>query len=713
MFFLLTINAFCNSEKYHERYKKSENKKEKEQVIVDWLAYSTQHDVREADSLFKSQIKHIGDYSAESKFKVYIYGLINKSTIDQTKIPHISELNFNKNTLDYYLLESFYNVCFNNELNKNIKDKLKAGQSQLKDANRKTIFALIFAHDAKTQKNFTLQENRLFKALKHAKRANIKQLTSTVLKDIASFYSEKEDFEKAVLYHQKGLDFAIADNRNYCQAFHTYKLGEIQYNIKNYHKAKDYFESALNEITFLKSHWLEAVILEGLGSTYLKSKNKQRAIYFYQRSLIKFYKIDNQEGIATIHKHLGRIYFNEKNYNLADNNYNLSQSYFEDLNNKEDLGEIFHYQAELELEKGNLHNAKIKIKKAIQLRKEFGKTIDLNNSYFLYSKISNRIGDFKTAHKYLTYYTNYQDSINGKQTQEKIAELSELYQAEQKEKRIINQQRKIKEQANQQLLKDQQLENTKLKNRQMITVLIFSVVLFLSILIIIYFKTKQNKLKKQQLEAELKQTLLRSQMNPHFIFNSMSIIQSYIYDNDLKNSSKFLVNFSRLIRLILENSAKEFIMLSKEIEILERYLEIQKQRFEDRFNFEIRNLDNIETNSVLIPPMLLQPFIENALEHGELDKIKNGKIRITFKIENDLLIFGIEDNGIGRHAAMQKKIDSKLDKHKSMAIDITNSRIDLLNDKYKKAGFLFIQDLSEIGKQGTNVTIATPFQINK
>ena len=192
----------------------------------------------------------------------------------------------------------------------------------------------------------------------------------------------------------------------------------------------------------------------------------------------------------------------------------------------------------------------------------------------------------------------------------------------------------------------------------------------------------------------------------------MSIIQSYIYDNDLKNSSKFLVNFSRLIRLILENSAKEFIKLNLEIEMLERYLEIQKNRFEERFNYEIVNYDNLDTSSVLIPPMLLQPFIENSLEHGELNKVRNGKIRITFKIENDLLIFVIEDNGIGRQAAAEKKVKD-FNQHESMAIDITNSRIELLNDKYKKAGFLSIQDLSENGVSGTKVTIATLFQINK
>ena len=509
------------------------------------------------------------------------------------------------------------------------------------------------------------------------------------------------------------MDLAITEKRTFCEIHHIYNLGEIQLKINNYIKARNYFKTALSRVSNLKATYFEGKILGALGKSYEKTLHTKKAIKYYQKALICFYRIDDFEGVAAIHKYLGKSYFLDNNLNLAEKNYDLSKSYLEEINKEEQLAELYHYQAELALEKGNYQKAKGLINKSIKLRSKKGDAIELYNSYLLLSKISKSLKNYKEAHFYLEKYTKYQDSLNIQRTRERLAELSELYQSEQKEKRILEQQKEIKEQANEQLIKIQQLENTKLRNKQIITILVFSFVLFISILVIVYFKRKQEKLQKQQREVELKQTLLRSQMNPHFIFNSMSIIQSYIYDNDLTNSSKFLVNFSRLIRLILENSAKEFIKLNIEVEILERYLKIQKKRFEERFNYEIINDDSIDTSSILIPPMLLQPFIENSLEHGELNKVKDGKIRITFKIENDLLIFVIEDNGIGRQAAARKKNNDNFNDHSSMAIDITNSRIELLNDKYKKAGFLSIQDLNDDGESGTKVTIATPFQINK
>ena len=203
------------------------------------------------------------------------------------------------------------------------------------------------------------------------------------------------------------------------------------------------------------------------------------------------------------------------------------------------------------------------------------------------------------------------------------------------------------------------------------------------------------------------QTLLRSQMNPHFIFNSMSVIQSYIYDNDIKNSSKFLVNFSRLIRLILENSSKEFIPISVEMEILKKYLETQKLRFEDRFEYFVEIDEETEVEDAMIPPMITQPFIENAIEHGQLHTIEGGFIRVSFRKNHDMLDVLIEDNGVGRKNAVKKKSKA----HTSMAINITHERIKILNSKYKTSGSLLIEDFDKSLETGTKVLISLPYEL--
>ena len=229
-------------------------------------------------------------------------------------------------------------------------------------------------------------------------------------------------------------------------------------------------------------------------------------------------------------------------------------------------------------------------------------------------------------------------------------------------------------------------------------------------IIIGFYRWNQIKIKQQRKEAEMSQTLLRAQMNPHFIFNAMSVIQSYIYENDTVNSSKFLVNFSRLMRLILENSSKEFIPLETEIEILEKYLAMQKLRFEERFEYDIKIEENINNDFTVIPPMITQPFIENAIEHGQLHTIEGGFISVSFKKTNDMLSIHIEDNGIGRKGSLTNK---KSKAHKSMAMQITRERIDNLNKKYKTSGSLDIEDFNKTLETGTKVLILLPLREEK
>jgi len=198
-------------------------------------------------------------------------------------------------------------------------------------------------------------------------------------------------------------------------------------------------------------------------------------------------------------------------------------------------------------------------------------------------------------------------------------------------------------------------------------------------------------------------------MNPHFVFNAMSVIQSYIFDNDTVNSSKFLVNFSRLMRLILENSPKKAIHIETEMEILEKYLGMQKLRFEDRFEFEITADEQLYHEHAVIPPMITQPFIENAIEHGQLHTVEGGFIRVTFKKENEMLLISIIDNGIGRKGSSMNKKSSA---HKSMAMDITSQRIENLNRKFNSNGKLIVEDFNKELETGTKVLISLPYRVD-
>ena len=225
-----------------------------------------------------------------------------------------------------------------------------------------------------------------------------------------------------------------------------------------------------------------------------------------------------------------------------------------------------------------------------------------------------------------------------------------------------------------------------------------------------FYRWKQRNIKQLQREAEMSQVLLRSQMNPHFVFNAMSVIQSYIYENDTKNSTKFLVNFSKLMRLILENSSKEFIPITIEIDILSKYLETQKLRFGDRFQYDIAIDDLLLEEELVIPPMITQPFIENAIEHGQLHTIEGGFIRIRFSKVLDMLNIVIEDNGIGRKSA---ELNKKSIEHKSMAMKITQDRIDNMSYKYRIQVSLEISDYNKTDQTGTRVVIYLPYRTER
>jgi len=199
-------------------------------------------------------------------------------------------------------------------------------------------------------------------------------------------------------------------------------------------------------------------------------------------------------------------------------------------------------------------------------------------------------------------------------------------------------------------------------------------------------------------------------MNPHFIFNSLIAIQSYIYKKDLIEAGDYLAKFANLVRLILENSRSEFILFEKEINTLELYFELQLLRFENKFTYTIEIDKNLETGNISIPPMLAQPIIENAIEHGLRHKKQGGFIHIRFNKKDDSILFKVEDNGVGRLKASELK---KLKKNKSMAISIIKERLTILSKKFKKEFNMEITDLKEnTGTPGgTKVTFSMPCKI--
>ena len=179
---------------------------------------------------------------------------------------------------------------------------------------------------------------------------------------------------------------------------------------------------------------------------------------------------------------------------------------------------------------------------------------------------------------------------------------------------------------------------------------------------------------------KVKMRALQTQMNPHFIFNSLNSIRSYMIKNETKHASGYLAKFSRLIRQILEYSTEEFITLKEELQVLNLYVQIEQLRFRDEFGFIIEVDESLNEEELIVPPLIVQPFLENAIWHGLMQKQGEKKIELSVKDKGNTIKIILRDNGIGREEASRGSSGIKKE-NRSMAIDLTTQRIELLEEK--------------------------------
>lgn len=228
----------------------------------------------------------------------------------------------------------------------------------------------------------------------------------------------------------------------------------------------------------------------------------------------------------------------------------------------------------------------------------------------------------------------------------------------------------------------------------------FVLLIIAIILVIIFLWSKRLQQKDKILEAEKRKVLiselhaLRSQMNPHFIFNTLSSIQSFITKNENKGAISYLSKFAKLMRATLENTKKQKISIKDEIETLDLYLQLEQLRLNHKFDYSFEIDEELDTQFDEIPSMLIQPYVENAIWHGMSNNTRHGKIIITFSLQNEnMLKCAIQDNGIGRKKAMELK--KQQHKSPSYGMSITKERLEILNSLQNSSFNLNIVDLTE------------------
>lgn len=537
-------------------------------------------------------------------------------------------------------------------------------------------------------------------SIQYARRSSDKSLMAKCVNMQSVIYNFFGQVELSVSKNFIALQLAKEANDFPQVAHYQRQIGESQFQIFNYDNANNFFNQSRETALRIRDKRLVGLADTDIGLVRLAKKEYEEAITELKSAIRTLQAYNDQDGLGMAHKYLGNVFNEQKKYNEALRYYNMALVYFESAANRSEIAAVYHLVGTVFAEQGKYKNALNYLNRSIDIRSQYGYIGGIYPSYKEVADVYRKTGNMDLAYKYLNLYSDYSDSARIVEVSAKIAELSELYRSEQRERLIAIQADSIE-------LQRKQKENTELRNIFQTYIILGFIVLLALGAFIIYNRWKQRNIKQLQREAEMNQTLLRSQMNPHFVFNAMSVIQSYIYENDTKNSTKFLVNFSKLMRLILENSSKEFIPLGTEIDILKKYLETQKLRFGDRFEYEVSVNEQLLQEEAVIPPMITQPFIENAIEHGQLHTVEGGFIHVRFTKDEEMLHVMIEDNGVGRKGSKNNK---KSAEHKSMAMKITQDRINNLSYKYKILGRMEIEDFDAQKETGTLVNIYLPYR---
>jgi hypothetical protein len=357
------------------------------------------------------------------------------------------------------------------------------------------------------------------------------------------------------------------------------------------------------------------------------------------------------------------------------------------------------YTGEAYILKKDLVKALSCTKEAYVLSQEADRKPSIMDSYNLLSRIYDGMGKYDSAYFYLLNYTKLKDSIFTRQFLWRLNNYKKAAENAKKEARLgfLDRDNKLKEQR---LKKQATLRNSLIVG--ILLLFLLGIFVFRSF----YLKRKQQQAESEKKQSELEMQALRAQMNPHFIFNCLSSINRIIMKNENHTASDYLTRFSRLMRMVLINSRHQLISLEDELQMLRLYLDMERLRFKESFVYSIIFTNTIDEGAVQVPPLLLQPFCENAIWHGLMQKDSPGLLTVELSMVENVLNCVITDNGIGRERAQQIKSKTS-QKEKSMGLKITTERLALLNREKGMKTFYEIEDLKdEMGNAaGTRVNL--------
>jgi len=581
--------------------------------------------------------------------------LQNPKLHDTTKLRAISETMGNNYSLDdpnYYYLNGIMEKLALKNYRKNNSQELKETYAE--------FLAEVYSSSAmgeERKRDFIKAFNYIDKSIALYKQAKSYENMNFAIVTKGTLYSDIQEYEKALecmfiplKYFENSKGENSANGVCYVQTY----LGQIYLKQKKYEKAIEYYKKAnqyyerLPKMTPQDMHE-QSYIYGNMGSSYASIKKYPKAIANYKESTALAKKIGDWPTEVSISGKIANVKMKQLKYDEAEKILKETlKSEFHPVTttaNYLNLGELYY-------EKKDYAQATIYLNKGVSLSKKYNQFELLKDGSNLLYKVSLAKNDYKNALEMYELHNKFVDSSQTETSKNALAQQQLKYDFEKKElKTKLTVEKK-----------------TAVKNNWIIGLS----GLLLLILVGAYFYYRNNK-QKQAINVleknQIKQKLLITQMNPHFIFNSVQNIRSLINNKQNDEAVDYLGKFSKLTRQILENSNENYISLAEELEMIENYLSIQQLLYENKFKFTILVEEGIDSESIFLPPMLAQPFIENAIKHGLSNTLKNGKIAVHFYLKDNKLFFEVKDNGKGFGT------DTKSSNHKSLAMTITKERL--------------------------------------
>jgi tetratricopeptide (TPR) repeat protein len=527
---------------------------------------------------------------------------------------------------------------------------------------------------------------------------------------MGSLYTTIGDYDKGVSFAIKSLSIreqmsdhaCVARSLNSLANFYD-KVGANEEALKYYYETKAYADQHALDYRLADRNFL----LESLGTFYRKL-NKPDSSFFYLHQVLN---IDPENLMAKIA--MGEAMLLTKQYDSALRIFLKPAEGFRKQNDRWDLMRVLFDAAKAYNGKGDIIAALRYAHQSLSISRAANMKLYLSENYSLLSTLHEKLLKSDSAYYYLKLSNTLKDELT---TSRFLFMLSSYNNAKQERILALDKNNKMLDQAN-------RIKAEKLRQASMLKWLLGAGLLITLLAAVFIYRNLTLKRKNEHLEnqktqsdlklkaSELEMQALRAQMNPHFIFNCLSSINHFILKNETDAASDYLTKFSRLIRIVLINSKSKLITLEDELEMLRLYLDMERLRFRNSFTYNINFINSVDIDNIYLPPLLLQPFAENAIWHGLMNKDGEGHLEITLRIDNDFLICNIIDDGIGRKAAAE--VNKSDEKKKSLGLKITRERFDLLNETDQKKTFFEFEDLFDENGNAAGTKVVLKIRIRE